>query len=251
MKPPRIFVELSEGAVEQLALDPANSHYLSHVLRLGSGDQVEVIDRKNARAYEGSITTVSPVCQIALTQPVAWQPSQSKVEAVSFGLCKGAKNDLIIEKLTELGVRQIICLQTSRSVLRISAQSAWERKEQRWNRIAEAACRQSGRNDLPNISFFDSVYSMLEGCPLDQGGHRPALAGLCCALLGPAQSPRNLVPPDGAVHLMIGPEGDFAPEEYQAIFHAGFQPISLGPLVLRAETAVISAVAGIEALWGA
>jgi 16S rRNA (uracil1498-N3)-methyltransferase len=144
--------------------------------------------------------------------------------------------DLLIQKLTEFGVSEIWPIISERSV---SKPSGEKRISQRWDSIALSACKQSGQNWLPKIH---------EASPLDAFLSSPDLAPPTGRIIGSLQPEAKLLPAlmkgfrdskGSALDLLIGPEGDFSPAEIGRARSAGFLPASLGPLVLRSETASI------------
>jgi 16S rRNA (uracil1498-N3)-methyltransferase len=142
--------------------------------------------------------------------------------------------DLLIQKLTELGVSEIWPIVSERAV---SKPSGEKRISHRWESIALSACKQSGQNWLPKIH---------EASPLDSFLSSPDLAPPTGRIIGSLQPEAKPLPflmkgfrdtKSSALDLLIGPEGDFSPAEIGRARSAGFLPASLGPLVLRSETA--------------
>jgi 16S rRNA (uracil1498-N3)-methyltransferase len=156
---------------------------------------------------------------------------------IRFGqaLIKPVGMDLLIQKLTELGVSEIWPIASERSV---SKPSGEKRISHRWESIALSACKQSGQNWLPKIH---------ETAPLDTFLSSPNPAPPVGRIIGSLQPEAKPLPAllaavqqtgkPPALDLLIGPEGDFTPAEIGRARSAGFQPASLGPLVLRSETA--------------
>ena len=148
--------------------------------------------------------------------------------------------DLIVQKAVEMGVQRIIPLITERTIVRIDAKEA-AAKTAKWSRTVLEACKQCGVNTLPVVEQPQSYSSFLQRSDL------PALK-LQCAIVPHARPMRELLEAaraagQGECVLLIGPEGDFSPAEYAAGEAAGYQPTSLGPIILRVETAVFLAVA--------
>jgi 16S rRNA (uracil1498-N3)-methyltransferase len=155
---------------------------------------------------------------------------------LAFGLSRGAKPDWIIEKATELGVSAILPF-TSERTLRSSE------RHDRWQRLAAAAARQSGRARCPEIAEVSSFADILEL------GARSELALLFHAAASefPAvlreSCPRSVL-------AVTGPEGGFSESEVSAAREFGFRIVTLGPRTLRAETAGITVAALCQAFWG-
>lgn len=153
--------------------------------------------------------------------------------------------DFLIEKATELGVSAVQPLMAERSVLRLSGARA-EKKVQHWQAVAQAACEQSGRLFRPTIH---PVRGLLDYA---QAQADRARAGSCWVLStdpaapGWAQRVQAQAESLDTLHLLSGPEGGFSPQELAAVQAAGWWPVSLGPRILRADTAPLAALAA----WG-
>ncbi len=213
---------------------PEESHHAVDVLRLRSGDSAAIFDGKGTEARV-RLTQVSTEEVSYETLSTARTPPPSCQIRFGQALIKPVGMDLLIQKLTELGVSEIWPIASERSV---SKPSGERRISHRWESIALSACKQSGQNWLPKIH---------EVGPLDNflSSPNPAPpAGRIIGSLQPEAKPlpallaavRQLGKPP-ALDLLIGPEGDFTPAEIGRARSAGFQPASLGPLVLRSETA--------------
>jgi 16S rRNA (uracil1498-N3)-methyltransferase len=213
---------------------PEESHHAVDVLRLRSGDSAAIFDGKGTEVRV-RLTQVSAEEVSYETLSTARTPPPSCRIRFGQALIKPVGMDLLIQKLTELGVSEIWPIASERSV---SKPSGEKRISHRWESIALSACKQSGQNWLPKIH---------EVGPLDNflSSPNPALpAGRIIGSLQPEAKPlpallaavRQLGKPP-ALDLLIGPEGDFTPAEIGRARSASFQPASLGPLVLRSETA--------------
>ena len=151
--------------------------------------------------------------------------------------------DLILQKATELGVAAILPLISERSIVQLDEQDS--KKLERWRAICLEACKQSGNDWLPELhppqkarSFLDSLGSQARGFDLKLiASLQPGARSLKSVLL--ENTPVSASP---SVLVLIGPEGDFTPAEINLALSAGCLPLSLGPLVLRAETAAIYAL---------
>ncbi|MBI4985375.1 MAG: 16S rRNA (uracil(1498)-N(3))-methyltransferase [Rhodocyclales bacterium] len=238
---PRFFIPagLAPGAAVELPAEAA--HHALRVLRLEAGAAVVLFDGRGGewlarltrsgqdwRAILESYDAVDrvPVPEVTLVQ----------------GLPAADKMDWIVQKCTELGVAQIRPVAAKRSVVKLVGERM-ERRVRHWQQVAVAACEQSGRNRVP------AVAPLLD---LPQYLALAASENETRILLAPdaPRSLRELVRPEGPVTLLIGPEGGFEEGEVRAAAAAGFAPLTLGPRVLRAETAGIAALAAMLALWG-
>ncbi|MDK2855823.1 MAG: rRNA (uracil1498-N3)-methyltransferase [Bacillota bacterium] len=214
-------------------LSAEEAHHVCRVLRLGPGAQVYVFDGlgreylveieiANGRAVSGRILAELPQGREA---PLALTLAQ--------GLAKGDKLELVIQKATEIGVQAVIPLHTARSVVKPSEGT---RRTERWQRIAREATKQCGRAFVPRIESittlralserfgeFDAVFIFWE----EERARRLKAA---LAELAERGSVRRLL-------ILVGPEGGFTPDEVGLVVEAGALPVTLGPRILRTETA--------------
>lgn len=223
-----VFVESAAELVDGLDVTGEDGHHLARVLRLRAGETVTVADGLGTwRPYAVGEVTATGVRLEGAGQP-AREPVLEPRLAVAFALTKGEKPELVVQKLTELGVDRILPVVGERSVARPEQARAAAMVE-RWRRIAREAARQSRRARLPIVEELGPL-SALAGHPAivvaDRGGET-------VEALGEA--------PGGEVLLVVGPEGGLTPDETE-----GLKPwagLALGPYVLRAETATIAVAA--------
>ena len=224
-------------------LSPEESHHAIDVLRLRAGDSAAVFDGKGTEARV-RLTAAERECvayQILSTAKTA-QPTCR----IRFGqaMIKPAGMELLVQKLTELGVSEIWPIASERCVPKPGGE---KRIHSRWETIALAACKQSGQNWLPSIH---------EAAPLETFLAAPDPAPPVARIIGSLQPEARPLPvilaearaagPLHAVDILIGPEGDFTPAETGRARSAGFRPASLGPLVLRSETASLFVAAALH-----
>lgn len=155
-----------------------------------------------------------------------------------MGIPANDRMDWLVEKATELGVASIQPLITERSVLRLSGERA-DKKRAHWQAVAVAACEQCGRNRLPVIHEVTSLAAWL-GALSDVKGER-----LLLSLRPETQAFSVIAGTAGAVTFLSGPEGGLSLAEEDAALVQLFRPVSLGPRVLRAETAGLAALAAL------
>ena len=231
---------LAAGA--RVALPEAAAHHAARVLRLDTGAAVTLFDGLGGE-YPGVIAVNSRAVEIKLevNDPVE-RESPLAIELVQ-GLSSGDRMDFTVQKAVELGVTAIHPVISERSVVKLSGERA-EKRVLHWQQIAIAACEQCGRNRVPTVVGIQSLDHFLAAC-LAEGG------GTLRWLLSPRaeNALRTMARPGTAVQLLIGPEGGFSDGEEAATRAAGFTAVSLGPRVLRTETAALGALAAISALW--
>lgn len=224
-------VPLQEGAVLEL---PATAARHVQVLRLQPGEGVTLFD---GRAGEWSATVErmgrsEVLVRIGQHRAVEREP-QAQVH-LALGVPANERMDWLVEKAAELGAASVQPLVTERSVLRLQGERAL-RKQAHWQAIAAAACEQCGGNRVP---FVHPI--------ADLAGWTPS-AGLKLLVLSLAPSARPLQAARGNAPLLLlsGPEGGLSPRELERALDAGFEPVTLGPRVLRAETAPLAALAAL------
>ncbi len=248
----RVFVDfpekplVSHGTSAQLSAEDAR-HFVS-VLRLKTGDEITAVDRRTAKEYSSIISSIlgNQVTIQVLAERLASR-LRSPVSSLSMGLAKGDKCDFICEKCCELGVANVVFWQSERSIVRVSSPADCEKKLARWRKVAESAAKQSGNDHITKVHLVldqSSLFRLLDSLST------PEDRRLICSLTPGAPLPFELQATKAAVHLAVGPEGDFSPAEESAFSVQGFTPMSLGPLVLRCETAAVVAVSMIHGVWG-
>lgn len=213
--------------LDALALSGGEAHHCRDVLRLRIGDEIEVFDGQG-NFVRCRIETVSKrEVRLAALERGHAPPLPVRI-TLAAALVK-RNFDFIVQKATELGVAAIVPLITERTVAR-------RERAARWHDVALEACKQCGNNWLPAISPVQPLAQFL--------GTSEAFELKLVAALSPQAKPLHVWcdRPARSVCVMIGPEGDFTPSEYAAIAAAGFAPLSLGSLVLRADTAALYAL---------
>ncbi len=242
---PRYFLEnqaLREGDI--FSLDKEDCQHARKVLRLREGDQVEVSDGQGRhfsaflREAEGNSLAVE------LGQEI-WEDPESPLETTLVqGLLKGDKMDQVIRQATELGVDRIVPLFSYRSVARFGQEKA-EKKVQRWQRIARGAASQSRRSLIPRVEAPIAWEELPEKLVLVEG----ALNLLFWEGEDQRPYPREAGMKWPRVNLLVGPEGGFHQEEVVPL-QEEFLTVSIGPRILRAETAAVAALCMVQLLYG-
>ena len=240
---PRVFVRPEAVDADRVRFDADEAHHLRRVLRLRPGAIVEATDgtgrlytiRLVALEVEGGWGTIEACAEPARESPCAITLAQA--------ILKGDRMSWLVQKATELGVSRIVPMETARVVARPATGGA--ARHTRWERIAREAVKQCGRVVVPEIDrprAFADVTGEIAGHDAAwvcwEGGGQ-ALA----AAAAEAGSPARLL-------LLVGPEGGFTSEEVGAAEAAGARLVSLGPRILRAESAGLTAVALCQFLFG-
>lgn len=241
----RCFAPGLDRGAETLELDPSESHHLVRVLRMGCGAAVEVFDGCGARADGVLIETGRKGVRLAVSG-YRRDPPPRTGRILLQALPKGAKQDLVIQKAVELGATRLGFVESEHAVVRLRRRAG--NAVDRWRRIAVSAAKQCGANRLPEFGIFASIEETRRWLP----------AGVRELVAHPAGAARPLYDvlaewrgAGGAdVAAWIGPEGGFSEEEVMQLVERGAVAVSLGPLVLRAETAALYCLCALGLLLG-
>ncbi len=218
----------------------ADAHYLGDVLRLAPGSEVEVFDGEGG-VYSARLDAEGGALVLAVG-PRSDAPAPRARVQLAFALARGERCDLVVQKATELGVAGLSPFQAARSMVRLDPARGAERAR-RWRRIAAEAARQCGRADVPTVDTPAPLGQVLASAP---EGFRKVLF-----FEGGGEPLSEVVDRGAPGHLLlVGPEGGFAAEEVGACLAAGARLATLGPRVLRFETAGIVAAALVQHLVG-
>jgi 16S rRNA (uracil1498-N3)-methyltransferase len=239
MATPRIHCDLRLGPGAQFALSPEAAQHVSKALRLKPGDALVVFDGRGGE-YDAAIQRVDRGAVDVKVGAFRDLEREAPLQvALVQGLPEADKMDWIIQKAVELGVAWIQPIVCDRSVVRLSGERA-ERRALHWQRVAVAACEQSGRNRIPEVR---PILDFRAWIALPSEAPRWLLAPGAGALAARGEPPAGL-------ELVVGPEGGFSERELDLAGSRGCEPVGLGPRVLRTETASLAALAALHALWG-
>jgi 16S rRNA (uracil1498-N3)-methyltransferase len=223
----RFFIEGQHRRGDVVAFARDDVHRIVDVLRKRDGDRVVVVDSAS-REFVASLAIDGDRVQGRLDEETPSRAVESpRTITLAQAIPKGQKFDFVVEKATELGVARIVPLETSRSIAEASAH-----KLERWRKLARSAAQQSGRTTIPEIvepiafgsllTFVHEFDAALFAWELATNSLRATLAEIA--------DRRNVL-------VIVGPEGGFSHAEADAAVAAGTRPVSLGPRILRTETA--------------
>ena len=223
------------------ALEGDEAKHCARILRKQAGDRIIVFDGEGSEATAEIAAISARRVELKILER-RHRPAPAVSISLIQAIPKGGNMEWIIEKAVELGVNAIFPVFTEHTVVRLDAKEA-AKKQEKWRRVALEACKQCGQNWLPRIHAPAPFLATLDPPPGHdlkiiaalQPDSRPLKSMLAEQRAG-NREPRALC-------LAIGPEGDFTPAEYAAARAHGFVPITLGPLVLRVETAALCAMA--------
>ena len=247
----RVFVEgeLQSGSVVELPRE--TGAHLAKVLRARSGDEV-VLFNGDGREFTGTVEKVQG-SRVSASIGAARTIDRESPFQLTLVQCvpRGDRMDFIVQKATELGVVHIIPVLSQRSVVRLDEGQAAS-KQLHWRAVAVSACEQCGRNRLPSVAAPQPLLNYLGGLTqandslrlvLEPERARRTERGARSIDIASSQSV-------SLAEIAIGPEGGFAPEELEAFDLSSFSRVSLGPRVLRTETAAIAAIVVLQARFG-
>jgi 16S rRNA (uracil1498-N3)-methyltransferase len=224
----RIFVAPDSLVAGELAVRGDEHHYLGRVRRARVGDAIELVDGAGRRASAVIVRIGEAETTLAVDEPAAIAARGPRVR-VAIPPIKGDRMDACIEKLVEVGADDIVVWPAVRAVVRLAGDRL-DARIAHYQAAAQAAARQSGCASVPAVSYAAELAAIAgPGIVLDPACDEPLAA------------------PDGDVTVVSGPEGGLSPEELEHLAAAGFAARSLGPRVLRADTAPVVAVALIRA----
>jgi 16S rRNA (uracil1498-N3)-methyltransferase len=232
---PRLFVDLPlrECAVVNL---PEGAARHVQVLRLQPGDGLTLFNGHGGQWRARVMQIARRAVHVQVGAFSAIERELALPVTLAIGMPGNERMDGLVEKATELGAALIQPLLSTRSVLRLVGERA-ERKVAHWQAVAVAACEQCGRNRVPVVAPVGALAAWLEGLPAVDGARRLLLSPNGAAMASTARAG-----PQGTL-LLSGPEGGFTAAEEEAALARGFEPLSLGPRVLRADTAPLAALA--------
>lgn len=238
---PRFHVPQALAAGQQLELPSDVAHHIN-VVRMEPGDTLTLFNGDGGE-YTAVLTEVQK--KKAWAEVKVFDPREAELPfavTLAQALPEGTKMDWIIEKAIELGVAGIQPLAARRCVVRLSAERA-EKKLEHWNGIVVSASEQCGRNRLASVAAPLEFKDWIAQQDLHK---RVILTPRATESL--ADWARHQ--PAQALSIMVGPEGGFSDEEEAEALRRGALPLSIGPRVLRTETAALAAVSILSAAWG-
>jgi 16S rRNA (uracil1498-N3)-methyltransferase len=216
------------------ALTGDEARHLSQVLRGKAGERITVFDGRGRRAAATVLSISKDHIPLELGEQVESRKTGPAI-ILAQAIPKGKNMDFIVQKAVELGVSAIQPLVTSNTVVQPG-----DGKSEKWRRVALEACKQCGQDTLPEIA---------EPLPFDRWIAPPSSDGdmrVIASLADGSQPLKDILRRNEApesVTYLVGPEGDFTPQETRSALDHGFLPASLGGIVLRVETATLCGLA--------
>lgn len=239
MRIPRIFTHQAISSGSTLVLAEPQSHYLSKVLRMQPGRELVVFNGEGGE-YKAEISAVHKKYVDVLIGDFSSDNRQSHLRLeLAIGVSRGERMDWVLQKATELGATKITPLITERTEVKLTGERA-DKKMEHWQQIIISACEQCQRNLLPVLAEPTHFSDWISACNAELKFvlHHRDSQGL----------PKDAI--TESVALLIGPEGGLDENEIMQALDRKFLPLTLGPRVLRTETAPVAAISLVQYLWG-
>ncbi len=240
MRNRRIYTDQALDSGDNIQLDAGPSRHLVSVLRLKAGSPLTLFNGLGGEFAATLLTASHKGCQVAVGEFADTETESPLNIHLGIGISRGERMDWVVQKATELGVQQITPLYTERTEVKLKGERE-AKKLRHWQLVSISACEQSGRNRLPVISTPQTFAQWTTTVAGDRKFVLHHRASPLCA--------GNSAPPASAV-LLVGPEGGLTEDEILSAEAADFQPLKLGPRVLRTETAPLAAISILQARWG-
>lgn len=244
MRTIRVHVDMPMQPGATLTLPAPVAAHVVRVLRLKVDDLITLFNG-DGHEYPARLVGIGTREVIACVDACVASQSESPLQITLVqALARGEKMDWIVQKSTELGVARIVPVETERSEVKLDGARAAKRVEH-WQAVAIAACEQSGRSVVPPILAPRPLAAWLGDAGI--GKHATRL------VLHPqaeGRAPRDGLQSPQALVLAVGPEGGFGERDLASLHAAGFHDWSLGPRILRTETAGLAAIAILQARYG-
>ena len=233
----RIYSDQKLKINKTLTLTQESSSHLIQVLRKKEGSLIELFDGIGSSFIAEILSFEEKLVKVKLIELVSFSERKGIKVDIGQSLIKPEPFSQSIQKATELGVRSISPLYTERTVVKLKADTIESRKE-RWQSIAKHACQQCGENWLPEINTIQTLKEWIETVNTKNK-----------IVLSPGSKTKlSSMRFNESVAIAIGPEGDFTDNEVDLLKEEGFLPVQLGERILRADTAVISAISAIRTM---
>lgn len=236
----RLFVAMPLVAGEETVLPPEASHHVAVVLRCRAGQPVALFNDTGIEA-QATVRTADKRGTVVQIDRVLTQGCESPLHIhLAIGISRGERMDFVLQKSTELGVARVTPLWCDRTEVRLDADRQAKRL-QHWQQVMVSACEQSGRTRLPVLD-----------APRDSNSFIPEVDAQYRLVLQPGLTrlPFGGLPRPASIALLVGPEGGLSETEVTVAETAGYRPWTLGPRVLRTETAPLAALSVLQYLWG-
>jgi 16S rRNA (uracil1498-N3)-methyltransferase len=236
----RVYVEEPLAAGRSCVIEGSAANHIMRVLRLRDGDALTLFDGHGGEYAARIVGFRKDSVQVEVQEHRDVERESLLNLTLAQGISRGERMDWVMQKATELGVARIVPVITERTVVKLDERQS-ARKVEHWRGIVIAACEQSGRNRVPEVTAPCAFHEVLRSD--ERAGRR--------LLLSPVGrlNARELAL-SGSATLLVGPEGGLSPGEQDLALGAGFEQVRMGPRILRTETAAIAALTILQHDYG-
>lgn len=238
---PVYFIQSRSVQDDRITLTGELAHHLRDVLRCRPGETLDLADEKRNRYHVSVDQITKQQIRAKILQKDAPSAQPAFPVTLAQAILKGKKMDWVIQKSAELGVTTLMPIVTERTIARPKSERESHQTE-RWQAIAQEAAQQCGRLDIPDIKPVAALDDLLKNPPEASMKLVPWELEQGLSLKSVLQNLKN----EKSVAILIGPEGGFSPREIEKARKAGWISVSLGPRILRAETAGMAVLAILE-----
>ena len=240
MRIPRVYSPQTMAIGDCIELEAGAARHLTSALRMSPGQFITLFNGQGGEYTAELIEAKKGKAKVSITNFDQVSRESSLSIHLAIGISRGERMDWIMQKATELGVSEITPLFTERCEVKLSGDRL-EKRVGHWQQVAISACEQSQRNTVPLVNKPKKLEQWQASCD----------ASLKLVLHHRTKSSLTDTPrPSAEVALLIGPEGGLSEREIEQAIALNFQPLALGPRVLRTETAPLAAIAILQSLWG-
>lgn len=241
MRDIRVFTDQPLTTGEAVTLDEIASRHLATVLRLKAGDPISLFNGQGGEFLATLNQCNSKQVTASITDFTDTERESPLRIHLGIGMSRGDRMDWVIQKATEVGVTEISPLYTERTEVKLKGDRA-EKKLRHWQQVSISACEQSYRNRVPVIHPPITVNQWLSSVKAEKKLVLHHRSQHSISELGEQQA--------ASAALLIGPEGGLSTDEIKRAEEHSFIPLTLGPRVLRTETAPVVAISILQSLWG-
>ena len=235
---PKFFIEANQMQEDKITLFGEDVNHIANVLRKKVGDEINICNTSTSENFLCQIEEIGKEYIICQKQEKLQKDTELGSEITVFqGLPKAEKMELIIQKCTELGARYFVPVQMERCVVKLDSKSQ-AKKIERWNKIAETAAKQSGRNFIPkveNLINLQNLLNFIQKYDIVLLAYENEDEFSLKKALEPLKNKENL-----KIGIIIGPEGGIDIKEVEQMEKAGAKTITLGKRILRTETVALA-----------
>ena len=244
MRIPRIYQAVPLKTGESIVLDAQAAIHVARVLRLKQRDQIIVFNGQGGD-YLGCIESIEKRSATIILESFH-EPQTESPLLISLvqGISRSERMDYTLQKSVELGVSDIYPVTTQHISVHLDEARA-HKKQAHWQGVVNSACEQSGRDKVPVVHQLVSLQACVDSLSVVDDQIRLVLDHRASTSFNQVATPSNR-----RVVIVVGPEGGLSEEERDWLVGKGFTAVSMGPRVLRTETAALAAIAVMQSLWG-